>query len=350
MRNLFFRRNKMGLETIRTIRSKMNPSKRPDIRNDSTAIPNGNNSLMFTWGLVRSGLDKGYRVLNHPSRVALTSDKGKFRRKLFNNSLTMFTTTDKYDTRSYIENRDDTLILRPRNHFGGNDLVVLDGRLSVEERLALLNEHWKDGSYASLYIKKDKEFRVFVVQDKVAFVVEKIVEDKDTVAWNVAAGGRFENVRFSKWNMNVVGYAIGAMKLSGLSYGAVDVIVKDNRPYVLEINTSPHLTADYWSTCVAKCFDHIIETDNPEPYLYFGSLRNLSNNHNWKHFVHPAISDKAILNNYFMRFDDRETSEELSDDEWDDDNGFVSDDDVHEEMIDWDEYEDDDGYEEVANV
>lgn len=345
MRNLFFRRNKMGLETIRTIRSKMNPSKRPDIRNDSTEIPNGVGRLMFTWGLVRSGLDKGYRVLNHPSKVALTSDKGRFRRKLFDNGLTMFTTTNKYDAIDFIKNRDDTLILRPRNHFGGKDLVELDGRLSEEERIALLNEHWKDGSYASLYIKKDKEFRVFVIQDKVAFVVEKIVEDQDTVAWNVAAGGRFENVRFSKWNLNVVSYAIRAMKLAGLNYGAVDVIVKNGRTYVLEINTSPHLTADYWSTCVAKCFDHIVETDNPEPYIYVGNLRNLSSAHNWKHFVHPAISDKAILNNYFMRFDPNpETYEELSDDEWDDDDSFVSDDDVHEEMIDWDDDENDEEY------
>lgn len=279
--NLILRRNGTGLETVRNINSKMQSPM--TIRNDATALPRGDGGYLFSWGYIRN-VPNGFIVLNTPEAVGRTSNKALFRKKLWENGLTMPTYTNVDEAiRQVRANPIYLWLLRPPSHFGGSDIIHIDSGKTDE----YIRSRFGQGYYMSKYINKDREFRVFITQGRVAYVVEKIVEDSSVVAWNVHQGGRFENVRFADWNLKVVEYALKAFALTSLDYGAVDVMVKDNDVYVLEINTAPQLTAEYWTECVSKTFDYIITN---------GKERLVVPNHtNWKYMVHPAVSDKALL-------------------------------------------------------
>ena len=300
--NVFLRRNKMGLESLRKIRlSTSNPSQY-DIMNDmALRTPRGADlNYLFLWGYVRN-IPQGFRhIFNKPSAVGLTSNKGTFRVKMADNGLTMpswrvdsLSRSDLVDGLSYV--------VRPNSHYGGKNIHSFVH--SYEEEAHVLQDHlmkFGTDAYISERIDKDKEYRVFTMSGKVVFMVEKIVDDTGVLAWNVEQGGRFENVNFGKWDLMVAKNALEAVKLGGLDFGAVDVMVKSNsvhgnHVYVLEVNTSPFLTADYWSSCVAKAFDYTVKNSVTTHYDIPDYTYLTKDNFNWKHFIHPAISDKAIL-------------------------------------------------------
>lgn len=301
--NLLLRRNKSGLETLRKIRlSSANPSKY-DIMNDQhlRINPRIRYNYLFNWAYVRNVPNGFTRVLNNPSNVGISSSKGSFRKKLYDNGLTMPTwnisrasqVDEMVDSFSY----DKQYIMRPQSHYGGKDLrVIIPDECNIDTLRSALKttvlREFGGSYYVSEFIEKDKEFRVFVLDGKIVFVVEKIVNDTSVVAWNVEQGGRFENVRFGEWNKVVCEKSIDAIKLAGLDFGAVDVMIKGDDVYILEVNTSPHITADYWASCVAKAFDYTI--DNNIMVAFDKSYDDLATA-KWRNFIHPAINSEAIL-------------------------------------------------------
>jgi glutathione synthase/RimK-type ligase-like ATP-grasp enzyme len=118
----------------------------------------------------------------------------------------------------------------------------------------------------------------------VAWVANKIPKDPQAIAWNVAQGGKFENVAWKKWPINVIETAYKAYKLSGLYIGGVDVMVdKDGRSYVLEINSAPSHTSPYRKQCTTKCIDYGITNKN---FSYLNPNENFKKYSRW---LHPAL-------------------------------------------------------------
>lgn len=287
--NLLLRRKGTGLETLRLLHQKMQSTTM--IRNDRTTLPRGGeNKYCFTWGYVRA-LPNGFTVLNPPNAVAISTNKARFRRKLWENGLTMPTTTDMIDAVSMVSsNPNNTYLIRPNSHFGGNNMVIIRPNMSLDEKIAIIRREFGRGErYMSLYIDKCAEYRVFFTQGRVVYVSRKVVDDHSEIAWNVHQGGHFENVGFRQWHPKVLAFAYKAMKLTNLDYGAVDVMTKNDETYVLEINTAPQLTAEYWSTCVAKAFDYMVQNGNES--IAIGEREGVSV---YRKYIHPAISDKAI--------------------------------------------------------
>lgn len=298
--NLLLRRNKSGLETLRKIRLSSSNPRMYDIMNDQhlRINPRVRYNYLINWAYVRDVPNGFTRVLNNPRNVGISSSKGTFRKKLYDNGLTMRTwnVTNRDNVPAIVDSFEvgKEYIIRPQSHYGGKNMFTIKYQTEANELLkyTLANRYFNmfgGNYYISEYINKDKEFRVFVLDGRIVFVVEKIVEDTTAKAWNVEQGGRFENVRFGSWNLEVCRKAIDAIKLAGLDFGAVDVMSKGDEVYVLEVNTSPHITADYWSSCVAKAFDYTINNGVMEPF-------NINmDNAKWRNFVHPALSDEAIL-------------------------------------------------------
>ncbi len=146
----------------------------------------------------------------------------------------------------------------------------------------------RNGWYASDLIDKSAEYRVYVVNGKVATVAEKTPDDPSAVAWNVAQGGRFDVVRWGDWPLEVCRVAIESFKLSGLDFGGVDVMVdREGRAYMIEINSAPSLPllscggVSYRQKCMAKCFAYIAEHGN--------DLLESTAYSNWRDVIHPAI-------------------------------------------------------------
>lgn len=81
--------------------------------------------------------------------------------------------------------------------------------------------------------------------------------------------------------------AVKAMELSGLYFGAVDVMIDgQGRSFVSEINTSPEVLGEYQQGCVAKAIDYMVEK---------GRVPVVKGQQGWKGYVHPCITNKAVV-------------------------------------------------------
>src|SRR5690554_3431773 len=133
------------------------------------------------------------------------------------------------------------VIVRPTKHQQGKNLHFCQTWEELIDACGLYDEY-----YISEYIKKVSEYRVVVVCGRVIFMYEKVPGDPSEIAWNHAQGSSSENTKWDKWPLNVAECAVKSMALSGLDFGACDIIVdSDGRAYCLEINTAPETTSEY---------------------------------------------------------------------------------------------------------
>lgn len=170
-------------------------------------------------------------------------------------------------------------ILRPSTHAQGKHLYYCENYIDLTNAVTKVNQY-----YISEYIPKVAEYRVCFIQGLVAWVANKIPKDQQAIAWNVAQGGKFENVSWKKWPINVIETAYKAYLISGLYLGGVDVMVdKDGRSYVLEINSAPSHTSPYRKQCTTKCIDYGIT------YKNFAHLPPDENFKKYGKWLHPAL-------------------------------------------------------------
>ena len=173
-------------------------------------------------------------------------------------------------------------VARPARHAQGRNLVCGN----YNRILPFLSTTLYRTGYVSELINKVAEYRVFVVQNRVAWVVQKTPGNPYNVAWNVAQGGRFDNVRWSDWNTKVLDAALKAAKVSGTDFCGVDVMVDaEGNPYVLEVNSAPSQTSPYRQQCVAKAFHYIFSTGSKSPFEDV----NWNPRRTWKSYIHPAV-------------------------------------------------------------
>lgn len=238
---------------------------------------------IFRWGFtgpVGNGI-----VVNTVEAIQKVNDKLGFRRILDEADLCPETWSVGTDVRF-------PAIVRPGTHHQGRHLyVVRDGAelTSAIARVSRLPKNLDHSWYASELITKQAEYRIFVVQGRCVCVAKKYPGNPDDVAWNVARGGRFENVHWDEWPLKAVRYGIEAFNLSGLDFGGVDVMVDgEGECYVLEINSAPSLTSPYRQQCFAKAFDYIV-THGKDPI----PLR--AERGGWNKFIHPAIVNHRVV-------------------------------------------------------
>lgn len=283
---LMVRRRKLGATSCREIAAQS----KHDIhvwRNDQP-LPVADPTMAIRWGCTANVPTRN--VLNTAKAIHEVNDKLGFRRKLNEKGLCPTTWFDTFtceeDIGAFGEHaHEDSLhrpvVVRPSKHAQGRNLDVCRTPQELDTACRKYPEF-----YISELIEKVAEYRVFVVQGRVACVAQKTPGNPEDVAWNVAKGGRFDNVRWGDWPEVVLENAVKSFNQSSLDFGGVDVMVDANgRAYTLEINSAPSLTSPYRQSCMAKCFDWIIDN---------GKERMMHSTENgWRGYVHPAISDKA---------------------------------------------------------
>lgn len=286
----------MGKDSMPAVASMLNigcfkSDEAPHSQNGSNLGSQGHD-LVFRWGC--TSLDLGQtKIVNKSKAIKEVSDKKGFRQKLADDFLAPVTFTsfetfldDPYPHTEGLGNPIEWIV-RPDHHQRSQSIYHC-------EKLSQVYSAWQEidsKGYISEYIRKTHEYRVFVCSNRIAFMIEKTPKDKDEVSWGCVSTGDFKYVDWSDWPKHVSEYALKAMGLTGLDFGAVDIIVRDygdtgqpEETYVLEINTAPHLSP-YYQKCVAKCFKHIIQNGRdhfPDPQDY-----------SWKNVIHPAIT-KAL--------------------------------------------------------
>ena len=274
------RRRKLGKTSCDNISAK-STNVGQVIRNDSPALNRVDDKLWcIRWGCTRNV--KGNKVLNTAEAIHWVNDKKTSRIVFAEADLapTSWTDVKKWEA----DGMSLPVIIRPERHAQGRKLFFCKTKPEV---LAALN---KVGIsyYISEYIEKVAEYRVFVLQGRAVWVAKKTPADANAIAWNVARGGRFDNVRWDEWPLKAVKTAIAAFDLTKLDFGGVDVMVdKDGNCFVLEINSAPSQTSEYRQGCVAKAFDYLLAKENKD------RIPIVDKKGGYLKFIHPALDAKA---------------------------------------------------------
>jgi glutathione synthase/RimK-type ligase-like ATP-grasp enzyme len=274
MKLVILRRNGLGVGTCSNISQNIEGS--VVINKDREVIPSSD--FVLRWGTT-SNIPGSPKVINKAKAIHKVFNKGVFRKLLADNNLAPQTYTD---FGGFLDEHPDIWtfgkwIVRPNNHSRSENLSVGS---CVREVYKAFSEY-KD-AYISQYIQKDREFRVFVVSGRIVAMIEKIPRDKSEVSWGCVDQGEFKYIPWTEWPLSVAQKAVGAFKLSGLDFGAADVVMASTAAYVLEINTAPEVTP-YYGKCIAKGLSAILDDDIPEEVDLTST--------DWRDYIHPRISN-----------------------------------------------------------
>lgn len=231
----------------------------------------------FRWGTTSGINNRDQKVVNKISAISTTCDKARFRKVLADVGLAPRT---EMSIEGFRKAEFYPALLRPAFHERSGNMHLINNPWDLIEALPKVGYEY----YISQFIKKEREFRVMVVQGRVAWVIEKQPKDKDALSWGCVQDGEFEYVGWEDWPLAVVDNAIKAFNKSPLDFGAVDCIMdKEGNAYTLEINTAPFLTP-YYAQKIGQCFKWIVEKGRD----HFPAVEIK----NYKDAIHPAALER----------------------------------------------------------
>jgi len=173
-------------------------------------------------------------------------------------------------------------VVRPRHHSQGRNLHVVTSENVMGSLMRM--EH----GYARPLVQKKAEYRVYVVDGRVVNVARKTPGNPDDVAWNVAQGGRFDNVRWGDWPINVVDLACSVFPYTGLNFSGIDVMVDENdEAWFIEANSAPSLpfnsdgSTTYRHKCMAKALAYSV--------LENKGMLEYQQGEGYRGYIHPAL-------------------------------------------------------------
>ena len=194
---------------------------------------------VINWGTTAPLGYLAQSVINRPTCVGLISNKRYFLQTIATQDYCPFFTTHVNVAEDWISDRDVVVCRTLLNASGGRGIVIA----------ADLGQLVEAPLYVK-YIKKTDEFRVHIFDGQVIDVQRKArlhsVENPNWQVRNLAGGFTYarEGIEDHPFIGVVREAALGAYGLTGLDFGAFDVIVSNTRvprPYVLEVNTAPGL-------------------------------------------------------------------------------------------------------------
>lgn len=286
MTAIILRRRKLGRGSSRGIRAASTKGI-TEVRHWKDQLPAAVTTV-FRWGCTAQVAMPGATFINSAESINWCSNKKEGRLAMQSAGVpvpeTWAASAFYADHTQGLQEFDDSLrfVLRPARHAQGRQLYS-GTAAEIAERIRN-NASLRDG-YVSELVAKVAEYRVFCVQNRVAWVAKKTPGNPDQVAWNVAQGGRFDNVRWEEWPKRVIQAALAAAKVSGTDFCGVDVMVDAaGAPFVLEVNSAPSQTSPYRQGCVAKAFDHIVENGKTP----FDDVPD-SPRRTYKSYIHPAV-------------------------------------------------------------
>jgi predicted ATP-grasp superfamily ATP-dependent carboligase len=235
--------------------------------NDSSTLtkvqepPQADNTVMIRWGTRESINTSGSSIVyNKIEGLEKATDKGLSRRLMQEGGVRV----PKNVTPENVSRVDFPIIARPQVHAKGRNFVTFNDVQSFQRHY---HAHARSGWYYSAFVDKDREYRVHIGHGKVLALMEKSKPTDSKIAWNRAQNEEpFTYVGYGSFDdpgiKDAIIESIKAVKVLGLDFGGVDVMVKDNVAYVLEINTSPTLTScDYTAGKWAQYFDWLYRSD-----------------------------------------------------------------------------------------
>lgn len=236
--------------------------------------------LAVRWGCTSTLPRIDSRPLNDAASIHWCSDKRAGRLAMQEAGVPV---PDTYTSEDFVTrlHRQGLFVLRPRQHAQGRHLWTGDYDWMRANCMRLA-----PGGYVSSLIPKVAEYRFFIMHGRVVWCARKTPGNPDDVAWNVARGGRFDNVRWDDWPLDAAQACIQAALVSGTDFCGVDVMIDaEGRPYVLEVNSAPSQTSPYRQGCVARALKYVLENGRDVIPLPPNGVKT------YKGVRHPALKE-----------------------------------------------------------
>ena len=235
--------------------------------------------IVIRWGTTNGSYS--CKTINTKNAIETSSDKKHFRELIQKEGLCPRTwqtiidfSTDIYGNSFTPQKPVQSVLIRPAVHARSESMFLCTSLYEANKAIQSINGPY----YISEFIQKKREFRVMVVQGKVVWVIEKHPKSADEVSWGCVEQGKFDYVGWSEWPIEVVRNAVKSVNLSGLDFGAADVIVdSEGRAYTLEVNTAPWLSPYY-----AKKIGHALK------WMVEGKEVEQKEVTDWKSVIHPS--------------------------------------------------------------
>ena len=237
--------------------------------------------VIVRWGC--TGYTGGAKIIiNESEAIHTVNSKATFREKLQNSGVSVPKSFFSKESAATAIARGLRLIGRKSRHAQGKGAEVI--ATMVELKMS-------QSDYWSVIIPKTQEFRVYPFFGRVIQVAEKVMPEdrKHMLLWNKAQGNSaFYNVRWDKWNLDVVLEALKVHAISGCDFEGVDVMLHEGVPYILESNSAPSMTTEYRKQSFAKGFkwmmDEIERTGEKPQHLELSE-----HGRGYKDYIHPAV-------------------------------------------------------------
>ena len=208
--------------------------------------------IILNWGNANSPQWEEYNTLwlNKPREVSIASNKLRLLQRLYDKVRTVEWTTSTDKVREWLE---DGYIVYARHHLrgsSGSGIQVLNNPQYIP--------------YAPLYTKAVNirgEYRVHILDGKMIDYTKKRRRNDTEV--NTLIRNHGNGWVFCRRNLNIINenetIAKKAIKESGLSFGAVDIVRgQEGRSYILEINTAPGMEG----TTIQKYIENLKEIND----------------------------------------------------------------------------------------
>lgn len=235
--------------------------------------------VYIRWGCTAT-LPGTPKVFNKASAIHRVFNKGVFRAGISGLAPMTYTSLTGF-FESYEGGNRGPWIVRPLHHQRSEGMYLCKTVVEVVETAQSLPDF-----YISNVVDKVAEYRVFVCQRRVVWVLEKKPKDPTALSWGCVDQGSFKYVDWSDWPIPVLKNAISTMSHSGLDFGAVDVMLdKSGAAYCAEVNTAPWLSP-YYQKRTALAFDHMVTGGDVPPVQMHKATT-------WKDFAHPTLDKKV---------------------------------------------------------
>lgn len=281
MKTQILRRKKLGRSSCNGISNFWSNNLERDVRVVRSDWEQVDCDVLFRWGCTAQTQGVKFQV-NTSDMIHTMANKLECRRDLEDISPPTHFNKSTLVNNPFSFDNNAMWIGRPATHSQGRNAVFCR---SVED---VMND--TTSSYWSLFIPKQKEYRIYVLFGKILCVAEKIPTDPNAVLWNKAQNGStFVNVKWSDWPMECINHALCSQYALGVDFAGIDVMEHYGHPYILELNSAPTLSSPYRQQCFARGFEWVvqqIEELGRKPYFFQLNVDAES----WKDVIHPAIS------------------------------------------------------------